>query len=288
MFLIPSLLFILGAISGSFLLASVWRLRAEQLSSEKDYKNKDYTKLVKKNHLAKKTPLDDFSRCLHCGYRLKWYDLIPVVSWLSLGGKCRKCRHKIGWTELLAELSVGFVFSLSYLFWPFGFGVNPLEVVLFGVFIVWLLCLVVLFIYDFKWMELPSKVLYLAIAVSVVFAIGRALIYGFDNGAIWNYIFAIVILSGLYWLISTLSKERAVGSGDAYIGLTLALVLGDWKLAALALFLANAIGTILVVPSLVFNKKTLSSRLPLGPLLIIAGVISFFWGNSILTQLGIF
>ena len=85
-------LFIFGAAFGSFACCQVWRIR-----------KKDKAK---------------WSHCMHCKYQLQWYDNIPIISWLSLGGKCRKCKKKIGYAEILAEVGLAVAFVLSFVFWP--------------------------------------------------------------------------------------------------------------------------------------------------------------------------
>ena len=93
-------LVLFGVCLGSYAAATVWRLRAKQLQADKalkePYDKKEYKRLEK---LMGKKTFQDRSMCLECGYELKWYDLIPVISWLSLRGKCRSCKHFIGWFE---------------------------------------------------------------------------------------------------------------------------------------------------------------------------------------------
>ena len=86
------LLAIVGAGLGSFACCQAWRIRKGDKSVR--------------------------SHCMNCSYQLKWYDNIPIVSWLMLGGKCRKCHKKIGLAELIAELALAAIFALSYVIWP--------------------------------------------------------------------------------------------------------------------------------------------------------------------------
>lgn len=275
------ILFILGAISGSFVVASSWRMRAEQLVAEKDYRDPEYQKLVKLGKLAGTSGRNDRSHCLACGYILPWYDLVPVVSWIFLGGRCRKCRATIGFLEIIAEVWLGILFVLSYLFWPFDLdGLVPM--LLFGVWIAWLVVAAVLTIYDLKWMRLPVSVLYLSIGLSFLLAAGRVLTTGLTLDWLINQVMAIVILAGTYWALCHFSDGKWVGSGDAYVGLSLALLVGGWLPALVVLFLANLFGTIIVLPSLIGKKISFSSRIPMGPLLIVAGIIVFWFESNLL------
>src|SRR5690606_26502003 len=107
--------------------------------------------------LAGKGMLKDRSRCLHCHKTLRWYDMLPIVSWLFLGGKCRYCKKSIGLMEPLLEVGLAAFFVLSYIFWPFALD-DGLSI---ARFVVWLLAgtaLAIQFAYDIKWFLLPDKV----------------------------------------------------------------------------------------------------------------------------------
>ena len=86
------ILAIMGAGLGSFACCQAWRIRKHDKSAR--------------------------SHCMNCDYQLKWYDNIPVLSWLMLGGKCRKCHKKIGCAEVFAELVTALLFAGSYFLWP--------------------------------------------------------------------------------------------------------------------------------------------------------------------------
>ena len=114
---------LLGAVLGSFAGAQVWRLRAWQLKQDKAAGEKiDTTEWKKLKPLIGKKLKKDRSQCLSCHHDLAWKDLIPVVSWLRFGGKCRYCKAKIGYTEILLELGLGALFALSVWFWPESWG----------------------------------------------------------------------------------------------------------------------------------------------------------------------
>jgi leader peptidase (prepilin peptidase)/N-methyltransferase len=144
-------LVLVGLCLGSFAGATAWRLRARQMVVDKEhgeeYNHNDYKRLKK---LAGVSITRDRSQCLHCSYTLKWYDLIPVVSWLSLRGKCRACRKPIGYLEPLVEIGVALFFVLSYAFWPYALE-TPLEIARLVIWMVSGVGLAILFVYDLKW-----------------------------------------------------------------------------------------------------------------------------------------
>ncbi len=271
--IILSLVFF-GAISGSFAIASVWRLRSDQLAEEKP-KTKEYKKLVETNKLNSVGIKNDYSRCLNCGHRLVWYDLIPIISWLSLLGKCRYCGKKIGYSEIIAEICLALLFCLSYFYLNLSF-------LSFGIWVGLIIIATILFAYDFKWMLLPTKILYMFIVWSLFFAISQIYQVGFLNYSILvEYAMSVVILAGIYGLLWLISKGNWVGSGDIYLGVGLGLILGDWLLAFVTLFVANLIGTVTVFLIMIIKKNKIKTRIPLGPLLIMGTLLVFFFQKII-------
>lgn len=247
------ILFVLGAVLGSFACCQVWRIR-----------KKDKSK---------------FSHCMHCKYQLRWYDNIPIISWLSLGGKCRKCKHKIGYAEILAEVGLALVFVLSFIFWPTSL-VEPLEIVNFGLFLALLTVFTVLFIYDAKWCELPMSLMMGALGISVVYF----LLSNYPNFEIdWlSFVGGMLILPGFYYLMYKLSHECWVGGGDWILCLPLAVMLSNFWLALMCVFVSNLIGSIVVLP-IAIKTKNKKMKIPFGPFLILGFLAVFFLSKFILS-----
>jgi prepilin signal peptidase PulO-like enzyme (type II secretory pathway) len=271
-------LVLVGLCLGSFAGAMLWRLRARQLRDDKEegehINEREYARLEK---LTTADPLHDRSQCLHCSYTLKWYDMIPLVSWLTLRGKCRSCRHKIGRLEPLLELGVALFFVFSYILWPY-----PLDSFLSIVhFIAWLMAgvaLAILFAYDKKWFLLPDTPNFVLVGLGVVVA-AITVIQATDRiGATVSILGGIAILSGLYLILFYLSKGRWIGFGDIKLGLGLALLLADWRLAFISLFAANLIGCLIVIPGMIAGKLKRNSHIAFGPLLIAGAVVAQFIG----------
>ena len=284
--MIEIILAFLGLVFGSFAGATVWRLRARQITQEKAAGNKvDRRELKSLKPLMGHSFKDDRSRCLHCGHALAWYDLLPLVSWMSTRGRCRYCAARIGWLEPLIELGTGLLFVLLYVCWPQIESAGPM-----GLFALWLVAtvmLVILFVYDLKWFLLPDLVTLPLIALSAVIALLRLVSVSDIQSAGASLLGSVLILAGLYFAIYWYSRYRFgeertwVGFGDVKLGLALALLLGDWKLAFLTLFLANLIGVLYVLPSLVMKRLTMKTQVPFGPLLIVGFFITLLFGSSI-------
>jgi prepilin signal peptidase PulO-like enzyme (type II secretory pathway) len=274
-------LIVFGAAFGSFAGATVWRLRARQLEADKKshepYDKKEYTRLKK---LLGARVSNDRSRCLHCNHVLKWYDLIPIVSWLSLGGRCRYCKTRIGLFELAMELGVAAFFVASYLWWPAELD-SALAVTHFILWLIAGVVMAILFAYDTKWFLLPDKAS-LALALVGVAIVGIVSAQGDTWGVILNAVGAVGVLAGLYGLLYAVSRGQWVGFGDVKLGVGLGLLVLDWRLALLALFLANLIGCLIVIPLMLVKKLTRTSRVPFGPMLIAGTVLAWLFGWPLL------
>lgn len=275
---------ILGSVVGSFAGASVWRLRARQLIEDKKRKEPiDSSELRRLRPLAEQRISNDRSRCLDCGHELAWYDLVPLLSWASTGGRCRYCQQPIGRFEPAIEVATAAFFLSFALYWWSNYDLADT----WGVFGVWLgvlVCTVILFVYDLKWFLLPDRVMWPFIAFST--AIGAVAVVSSAQPLVElvSVLAGIVILSGLYLALWFGSRGAWVGFGDVKLGLGLALLLADWRLAFLTLFLANAIGTLVVLPGLLTGKVSKKAHIPFGPLLIIGAFISLYFGDAIIQQ----
>ena len=276
---------ILGAVLGSFAGAQVWRLRARQLAQDKadgeDYDKAEYRRL---SGLRGQKASEDRSRCLSCGHTLAWYDLVPLGSWLSTKGKCRYCHKPIGRFELLMELGTAGLFVLFTFIWTGLYGIDGASLGVLGLWLAALTMFVILFAYDLKWFLLPDVVMFPLIGLSVVISALTAglLREGQPDETLLSIVASIGILSGLYFVLWLVSKGLWVGFGDVKLGIALGVLLIDWKLAILALFLANLIGTLIVLPGLLTGKLSRKTQVPFGPLLIAGFFIAFLAGASIL------
>lgn len=272
-------LVVLGMVLGSFIGAQVWRLRAKQLVQDKaageSYSSREYARLVE---LTKHHGTDDRSRCLACKHTLAWYDLIPLLSWLSLGGKCRYCRKPIGSMEPMIEIGMAVIFVLSYIYWPFALS-SPLDWLRFCLWLVACVLMGILFIYDAKWSLLPFGINVGLVAVAAAFLGVSILITPFEVLQWLSLAGSVMILAGLYLIFSVMGW---VGLGDSILGLGLALMLMSWERSFLALFLANLLGSLSLIPLALRRKLKRGTHIPFGPFLITATFISLLWGPLII------
>lgn len=273
---------LIGLCLGSFAGASMWRLRAYQLIQDKaEGENVDRIEYNRLKKLAKKSIMEDHSQCLYCSYKLQWYDLVPLVSWLFLKGKCRKCRKPIGCLEPLIELGVAAFFVLSYALWPVSLS-NNVEIIRFIIWLIAGVALAILFAYDKKWFILPNSVNYFVVGLGAINSFLVILSSNDKASSLSSIIFSVLILSGLYLAIYLFSHGKWIGFGDIKLGLGLALLLADWRLAFIALFAANLVGCIIVLPAMLMGKLKRDSHVPFGPLLVTGVFIAALAGNYLL------
>lgn len=287
----------LGGIFGSFACCQAWRWRY-------------YAK-------GKKSP-GKWSACLHCKKRIQWYDNIPIVSWLVLGGRCRYCRKKIGVADFLSE--VGLAAAFLMLSWAYLVPIlenwvllakNPqsltVQILAFVMTLLLLVVLTILAVYDAKWGELPTVLLVVSIVMGAIVSflknweLSLDLIHrtaseslrnlafllrswGFDGdnlfllAGIVSTLLGVVILSGTCFVIYKASHEKMMGGGDWLLALALALALSDWWLALWTIFLSNLLGDVIALPGAIRKGK---SKVYFGPFLVSAFVIVLILGNCL-------
>lgn len=285
--LLTAVLGMLGATLGSFAVASVWRLRAWQLASDQKQgetlTQEERTQLQRLQKLRGKSTTKDRSVCLHCGRTLGVIDLIPVISWMGLRGKCRTCKQPIGRTEFIAEVGLGIAVAASFLVWPYGMS----DLLGVGVFIVWVAMLTLLtihIVYDAKWFLLLDVISIAISGLAVAFVLLLTMMGAWeaDLSQLQNSVLALLALPGFYGMLYVVSKGQWIGFGDVKLLIPLAIMLPGWPEALLVLFLANVLGCLWILPGITAKKISRSTRIPFGPFLIIAWLITMLWGKAII------
>ncbi len=257
------ILLIVGLSLGSFVNALVWRMRQN-------------SKLTKKK-TQKLSVLKGRSFCTHCKKILQPKDLLPIISWINLRGKCRYCGKKIEDTPV-AELLTPALFLISYAFWPFmldGFG--------WAVFTVWLAVLVVavaLFVYDVRWMILPTKLNIALFSLAVIIVVLRAVQLQ-DAFVIISAIGGSLVVGGIFYVLHRVSRGAWMGGGDVRSGFGIGLLVGSPILGFMTIFVASLLGSFIAIPQLLLKKTSLGGKLPFGPFLLTALFIVFLFGEQI-------
>ena len=260
----------LGLCFGSFVNALVWRLHSQPKAKSLKLQAKEFSIMHGR------------SMCVHCHHTLAWYDLIPVLSWLSLKGKCRYCHKPISWQYPLVELTTALLFVLSYIAWPYQLSTINHQLV----FTLWLGILTIsiaLIVYDIRWMLLPDKLTkvvgaFAALYVSLKIISNPLQAANLALGAALG----VLCIAGLFYVLFQVSKGKWIGGGDVKLGVALGLLAGGALQAALLIFLASLLGSIFGIPLLIKSKQKSKTRVPFGPFLISSCVIVVLWGQKIL------
>lgn len=260
------LLFVLGACFGSFLCCQVRRLELKDQNSK--YKPKSR------------------SVCLHCHYQLKWYDNIPILSWLFLRGKCRKCHKKIGLAELISELGM----ALAFLALSTTIDITTISALEWAIFVVTLMLTIILgflAIYDGIYGKLPFKYLIFSVIIATIIltlkTISSVLADGSTLSLIYNPILSVLILGGLYYALFRISHSKWVGDGDWLLGLSIGLALCHPWLALVALFLANLTACIIMYPII---RKKKHPKIYFGPFMVVAFILTTTFSNFFYYAIG--
>lgn len=211
------------------------------------------------------------SHCGRCNHRLGWRDLIPILSYLLLKGKCRYCGQKISLRYPGVELLTGLLLVGIYM--RYGLGFNFFKYAVLTLF------LIVIALIDYDTTDVYSCVVYPGIAIGIIFSILEIVVY---SAGVGNYItgaaIGLVIIGGIYLLTG------GFGAGDIEIAVLCGIFLG-WKLEIyfilLSFIIGGAIGTILIFT----KKKSKTDYMPLGPSLAIGAYMALIMGETVISRL---
>ena len=215
------------------------------------------------------------SYCPRCKTRIKFYDNIPVLSFIFLKGKCRSCKNKIPIQYPMIEILTAFSFWFTFK----TFGHSPLYT---GFTIAFICLLIALALIDLKHMILPNE---LTLGGGLVF-----LVFSFFNPEItyWDAFASAfgsaLIFAGLYFFYLKVRKIEGLGFGDVKMMILLGAFLGLKKLV-IAVLISSLSGLLVGILIIIFKKKNLRLQLPFGTFLGFGSYVSIFWGEEVLAFL---
>ncbi|HUC78951.1 MAG TPA: prepilin peptidase [Candidatus Saccharimonadales bacterium] len=251
---------ILGVIFGSFINALVWRLHLKP------------TLKTKKSELS---ILKGHSICPHCRHRLSSFDLIPILSWLMLRGRCRYCQKNISIEYPVVELLTGLLFLISYVNWPLNFSLY--SYVLLAIWLAILVLFISLSLYDLKYKILPNTLVYLTISLSLIYSIIYYLHYSQTIHYVVTRIIGVILSAGVFYFIFHISNGKWIGGGDVKLCISLGLLLGGPLETILMIFIASSTGSIVSLILIALKKLKPNSTIAFGPLLIFGTFVCFLF-----------
>ncbi len=271
------IMFVLGICLGSFVNALVWRVYKQEHTKNKRDK-------------AKYSISQGRSMCPNCKHTLAAKDLIPVISWLVLKGKCRYCRKNISWQYPAVELLTAILFLVSYYSWPYA--LNGLGATVFALWLILLTGLIALAVYDLKWFILPNRIVFPLFGITGIYLLLRLIINRNDlipvlGSSMWG----LLIGGGIFWILFQVSNGKWIGGGDVKLGWLLGIIVGGPLASLLLIFIASLLGTFAAMPLIYKKKLGKQHHVPFGPFLIAACVIVLLVGGRMITwyktQLGV-
>lgn len=255
MFFLLLIFFILGAAIGSFL-------------------NVVIDRTVRGEHLLGR------SYCDHCRATLKTLDLVPIVSFVSLGGRCRHCKRPISWQYPLVELTTATLFVYLAYFLVVS---QAFSLAAFVYFALVLAILIVVAVVDIKFSLVPTTFVF-AGAIAALF-------YSYFNLTSQEFVvnvFVAAVLAVALLLVVVLTRGRGMGSGDIPLVFLIGLFLG-WPKSAVAIFAAFVLGAVAALFLIVAGRKKFGQTIPFAPFLVTGTIIALFWGTQLLDwYLGLF
>jgi prepilin signal peptidase PulO-like enzyme (type II secretory pathway) len=259
-------IFIFGLAVGSFLNVLILRLGSEH-----------------------KQGIGGRSHCPKCGHELTWQDLVPVLSFVYLGGKCRYCRQNISWQYPVVELVTGILFiflTINFFnsvasYWSL-FGILTLG---FEFFIAG--CLIVIFVSDLRFFIIPDEIIIAGVIGTLIWRIL----------AVWNlfgnwqldignlktlgfYLLSAIAAGAFFFAIVLVTKGKGMGLGDVKMAFLMGLVLG-WPLILPALLLAFISGALFGLGLIIAGRAKMKSEIPFGTFLAAATFLTIIYGSQI-------
>jgi leader peptidase (prepilin peptidase)/N-methyltransferase len=208
------------------------------------------------------------SKCVGCKKQLVWYEIIPVVSYVWLGGKCRRCQFPIPWHYPLVEITTGVMMvQIGY-----HNGQDFFNSWFFLRDIFLLILLMIIGLYDALYKEILSIPVWIGIVGGFFFS------HGVSASSV---VVGVVISSGFFLLQYVVSRGTWIGWGDVYIAIMMGVWLG-WPRILVGLFFAYLVGGVYGLLSMVTKKKQWRSEIPFGPFLTIGTFIAFFYGKILI------
>lgn len=260
--------FIFGTVIGSFLNVCIYRLPREESIAYPG------------------------SHCTSCNEPISFYNNIPIMSYLFLGGKCSKCNSNISLRYPIVEILTGLLFMATV--WSFGLSIETLF------YLIFISALIAITFIDFKHMIIPNVITYPGIIVGILFNALKTdwnysldLISNFSLGMqnffsllsevpILDSIFGVVLGGGILLLIAysyeVIKKRQGMGMGDVKLLAMIGAFFG-WEGVLFVIFLASILGSIIGISIIIAKRGDLKYALPFGPFLSIAAVIYIFTGG---------
>ena len=204
------------------------------------------------------------SHCDHCKKTLRWFELIPVVSYISQGGKFRRCHSGLSMQYPVMEIITGLGYFLIFRSYSYDIVAFIGILILFSAFLV-------ITVADVKYQIIPDSMLVLS-----VIGICVLLYSNFETSQLISHGLSAICSGGFFYALWYFTKGRGMGFGDVKLAFILGLFLG-FPLIIVALYIAFLTGAFLGVILIIAGAKTMKSKIPFGPFLIVGAAAAFIF-----------
>ena len=243
--------FVLGSIWGSFCNVCIYRLP-------------DNDSVVTKR-----------SFCRSCRNKIKWYDNIPLLSFIFLKGKCRSCNNKISSQYFLVELISAISFLLIYFL--YGLTITTLLLIILSIFFI------IIFFIDLKHYIIPNELTFPLMLIGFIKSfdpnLNQTIFPNYINSLLGGF-FGYAIIWLIIFFYKKVRNKEGMGLGDAKLMAVVGFWFG-WLSIPFTIFISSTVALVLVIPSLIKKTKNMSAQIPFGPYIIIGCIIYVTFSNQI-------
>ena len=243
--------FVLGSIWGSFCNVCIYRLP-------------DNDSVVTKR-----------SFCRSCKNKIKWYDNIPLLSFIFLKGKCRGCKNKISSQYFLVELISAISFLLIYFL--YGISITTLLLIILSIFFI------IIFFIDLKHYIIPNELTFPLMLIGFIKSfdpnLNQTIFPNYINSLLGGF-FGYAIIWLIIFFYKKVRNKEGMGLGDAKLMAVVGFWFG-WLSIPFTIFISSAVALVIVIPSLIKKTRNMSAQIPFGPYIIIGCIIYVTFSNQI-------
>jgi len=215
------------------------------------------------------------SHCPKCKKKIVWHDNIPIISYLILKGKCRKCKRKISSQYPIVEMINILLFLIIY----FLFGISLTTILL----MILSLSFLIIFFIDLKHFIIPNSITFSMMALGFIKSFDPNLNSIFPNyiNSLIGGLFGYGVIFSIIYFYKQIRKKEGMGLGDAKLLAVIGFWFG-WIAIPFTLFLSSIFALVSVMPDLIKKNKKMTSQIPFGPYIILATIFYLVFKNNLI------
>jgi prepilin signal peptidase PulO-like enzyme (type II secretory pathway) len=222
------------------------------------------------------------SRCEHCKQKIAWYDLVPVLAYFWLGGKCRYCKHKISLIHPIIESLVGLLFVWWYFIGTLFFRLSdqPFQAIQPAYWLLAGIILVIILVADILYLIVPDLAVMALLSLTLLYR--GALVWGgrMQPQDLLYSVISMVVLVVVFYALHFGTRGKGFGLGDVKLAAPLALILG-WPKVLVGIFMAFLFGALVGLILILSGKRRFGQVIPFAPFLIAGTLLALVFGGQI-------